>query len=760
MTVIDRISKLKHPGTLHDFTWPQDLPEFGRYNLIYGWNGSGKTTISRLFRALEMQTAPANCEIEFSINGTVVRGPDFQQMVLPVRVFNRDFVLANVFQTGGGDVPPILVLGEDSVEKQAQVAKLKASLTEAQTEQHKRQLQKVSDENDLDKHCIQKARVVKDTLRSIGQNPYNNYDKSHYQRRTGEMLAAGDAKQYRLDDNTRASLHFQIHEGPKAQIKEIDCTFPTLPTFADDVSKLLEVSVVSAAITSLQDDQMLSSWVHQGIGLHDLYDVDHCLFCEQTLPQVRLSRLKAHFSTEYDQLIKNIDDKIVLLEQASKDTDSVVLPHNSQFYEDLSKEYESAVGEFKRVWQTASEALAFLVHALTQKKVQIFESSTLGTHPPDLSVETVEKMNRVVQTHNARCGEFEAQVVTARNGLASDMEAESSEEYKSLANNVVKSQLATTYASEEVKRIEREIAQLEQEIVEYLRPATELNEDLKKYLGHGELQLAVKETGYEITRNGAPAQSLSEGETTAIALLYFLKSLDDRRFDSAKGVVVLDDPVSSLDANALFLAFGFIRERTQDSAQLFILTHNFTFFRNVKNWFHNMPRQRSTQVSRRPARLYMLEWQFATNTSQRLSTLRALDPLLEWYESEYHYLFARIYRESQKATTALTENYVLPNMARRLLEGFLAFRVPQVSGELWTKLKGVDFDEARKTRILRFINTHSHNEVIGEPEHDPSLLAEARPVLQDLLKFIEALDPDHYRAMEELVNRSVVEDEE
>ena len=219
-----------------------------------------------------------------------------------------------------------------------------------------------------------------------------------------------------------------------------------------------------------------------------------------------------------------------------------------------------------------------------------------------------------------------------------------------------KSQLATTCASEEVKKLEREIAQLEQEIVEHRRPATELNEDLKNYLGYGELQLAIKETGYEITRNGDPAQSLSEGETTAIALLYFLKSLDDRRFDSAKGVVVLDDPVSSLDANALFLAFGFIRERTQDSAQLFILTHNFTFFRNVKNWLHNMPRQRSPQVSRRPARLYMLEWHFATNTGQRLSTLRELDPLLEWYESEYHYLFARIYRESQKATTALTEN--------------------------------------------------------------------------------------------------------
>ena len=759
MTVIDRISKIKHPGTLHDFTWSQDLPDFGRYNLIYGWNGTGKTTISRLFRALETRTVPANCEIEFSINGTGVRGPDFQQTTLPVRVFNRDFVLANVFQTGGGDVPPILVLGEDSVEKQAQVGKLKASLTEAEAEQHKRQSQEASDENELDRHCIEKARVIKDTLRSTGQNPYNNYDKSHYQRRTQEMLAAGDAKQYRLDDNARDSLDSQIHESPKAQIKEIEYTFPILPKFADDVSKLLEVSIVSAAITSLQDDQTLSSWVHQGIGLHDLYDAGHCLFCEQTLPQVRLSRLKAHFSTEYDQLLKNIDYKIELLEQASNDTDSVVLPHSSQFYEDLSEKFEGAVADFNHVRQTASESLALLVHALTKKKGQIFETSTLGTHPPGICVETVETMNQVVQTHNARCGEFEAQVVTARNGLAFDKVAESAEEYKSLAKNVAKSQLATTGASQEVKRLEREIAQLEQEIVEHRRPATELNEDLKKYLGYGELQLAVKESGYEITRNGDPAQSLSEGETTAIALLYFLKSLDDRRFDPAKGVVVLDDPVSSLDANALFLAFGFIRERTQDSAQLFILTHNFTFFRNVKNWLHNMPRQRSPQVSRRPARLYMLEWQFAANSSQRLSTLRELDPLLEWYESEYHYLFARIYLESQKATTALTENYVLPNMARRLLEGFLAFRVPQVSGEIWTKLKGVGFDEARKTRILRFINTHSHNEVIGEPEHDPSLLAEARPVLQDLLEFIEAVDPDHYRAMEELVNRSAVEEE-
>lgn len=54
MTLITKINRLRHPGVLRDFTWPADLPSFGRYNLIYGWNGSGKTTLSNLFRALAL----------------------------------------------------------------------------------------------------------------------------------------------------------------------------------------------------------------------------------------------------------------------------------------------------------------------------------------------------------------------------------------------------------------------------------------------------------------------------------------------------------------------------------------------------------------------------------------------------------------------------------------------------------------------------------------------------------------------------------
>jgi wobble nucleotide-excising tRNase len=136
----------------------------------------------------------------------------------------------------------------------------------------------------------------------------------------------------------------------------------------------------------------------------------------------------------------------------------------------------------------------------------------------------------------------------------------------------------------------------------------------------------------------------------------------------------------------------------------------------------------------------------------RCSVIRPLDPLLEQYESEYHYLFACVYRAANATGDApLEQHYGLPNVARRLLEMFLAFRRPQVAGELWKKLQDVKCDDAKKIRIARFVHTHSHGDTVGEPEHDPSLLGEAQSVLADLLELIKSEDAQHFAAMEGLV---------
>lgn len=746
---ITRISRLRDCGILRDFAWPADLLDFGRYNLIYGWNGTGKTTLSRILRCLEKRTAPSG-QVTISLNGRDVRGDDFPTAMVPVRVFNREFMAENVFPVGGGDLAPILVLGAESVQKQREVERLKGERTTAQSRLDSARSTKQRAERDFDQFCIDRARVVKDTLRSSGQNPYNNYNKTDFQGAAQQMAADGNGAGHRLSDAKRDKLLAQHRATPKPKVHPLAYSLPALNPLANAVSELLSTTVVSAVTQSLRDDPELSAWVHQGLGLHQHRRAEKCLFCEQTLPRDRLGALEAHFSAQYEQFMRRLDEQIGQLQGASKEAAELKLPNKAELYDDLAAEYDTAEQALRHAVDTNRQFLDALVRALTDKKGRAFERVALQVPAPAVDADVATRLNEVVRKHNQACDDFQARVTSARDRLALDMIVADLDEFVRLRDAAQQAVTDVDAAEREVNRLTREITQLEREIVEHRQPAEQLNEDLHKYLGHDELRLEIKETGYTITRGGVLALALSEGEMTAIALLYFLKSLRDRRFDLEHGVVVLDDPVSSLDANALYLAFGFIRERTQNAGQLIILTHNFAFFRQVRNWFHRLKGQNKSNINQRPARFYMLDC--AHDQNGRCASVRWLDPLLEQYESEYHYLFARVYRASDQAGPVnLEESYVLPNMARRLLEAFLAFRQPQASGELWQQMQAVVFDEPKKLRILRFLHTYSHAGAVGEPEHDPSVLAEGRAVLKDLLGLIQSQDSAHYAAMVQLV---------
>ena len=758
MTRIVRISRLRNCGVFRDFTWPSDLPEFGRYNLIYGWNGTGKTTLSRLFRDLELGTPRRTGEAVLRIDGRDVRGESFSQSDLQVRVFNRDFVNTNVFPVEGRNMPPILVLGAENVEKQKEIERLKARGATARSSLESAQSARQGALGDLDRFCIDRARAIKENLRSGGENPYNNYNKASFQTDAEKMIDAGDHAGRRLTDTEREGLLARHRATPKPRLTPLVYALPDLAAIKDSVSTILATSVVSAAIQTLKDDPALAEWTGQGLALHRSREAEQCLFCKQSLPEDRLAVLEGHFSTQYEQFIKRIDQKISMLKTMSKASTELRPPAGAELYDDLAPEIRSSAAELASMLEEVQGFLEAAVQALEGKRLRVFEQIELDLPLPSVDGGAIEALNAVIHKHNQACDDFDARSADARDRLAADMIATGLDVFLCRTNAASQAAENVQTTTRQVQGFDGEIARLEREIVEHRRPAEELNEDLHSYLGHHELGLQIEETGYTITRGGIPAQTLSEGETTAIALLYFLKCLQDRRFSPENGVIVLDDPVSSLDANALFLAFGFIRERTKDAAQLFVLTHNFSFFRQVRNWFHHLRGQRRRNPSQRPARFFMLDSTLEDNA--RSSTIRWLDPLLEQYESEYQYLFARIHRATtEPASQGLEQNYVLPNMARRMLEAFLAFRQPQVSGDLWQKLKLVSFDEAKKLRILRFLHTHSHSMAVGEPEHDLTALGEGPSVLRDLLDMIRSLDHAHFSAMVELVATSTDSEE-
>jgi len=736
---VSRLSTLKEFGIFRDFTWPNDLSEFGKYNLIYGWNGSGKTTLSRLFRAMELSQTPGMGTVTVKVDDSSVAGSDFPNSTFPIRVFNTDFVRASVFPTGG-ELAPIFVIGESSVEKQKEVERLRAELGAARSEQSEVNQKQNRAAEALDKFCVDRAKAIKEQLRSSGQNKYNNYDKGQFSADVQNVIQNNSATSSILSDIELTSQLSQSRASSKYPISTVSYTEPNFPVLEQAVAELLSTTVVSTVIEALKDDSDLSSWTRTGLSLHVDRRSGDCLFCGQVLPEDAIARLEAHFSTEFEEFQDAIDRQESALNELITAIDSVGLPKRAEIYDDLGDDLDSAISKLRSHLSENRDRLRSLSEQLANKKGKPFTSLTLNGASPSAPDDSFQKVNDLIERHNGITNDFQNKVRQARENVANHYIAESVAEYSRLRDEHESAMSALAPISSRIQLAEQRIRDLEREIVEHREPAEELNEDLKKYLGHSELELTVSDTGYTVTRNGQKASYLSEGEMTAIALLYFLKSIGDRSFDKSKGLVVLDDPVSSLDSSAMYLALSLIRERTSAVGQILILTHNFPFFRQARNWL----------TFTKEHQFYML--QCTSLNGRRTSQIRRLDPLLAKYESEYHYLFSCLYKAAKTTESdRFDEYYHFPNIARRTLENFLAFRHPGTYDNMWAALKEVKTsDEARKARILNFVQTHSHGPSVGQPGHDPFILGECQAIIRDLLDLIKDEDRQHFEAMEKL----------
>lgn len=347
----------------------------------------------------------------------------------------------------------------------------------------------------------------------------------------------------------------------------------------------------------------------------------------------------------------------------------------------------------------------------------------------------------IIDQHNNFTSSFQSQQTEARRALEVNEVAIILSEYRAMLNSISSLQESKDSAMLTRRDLAASITALERSIRQHQPAAEELTRDMAAYLGRNELEFVPHETGYEIKRRGEPALHLSEGERTAVAFIYFLKTLQDTSFDLTNGIVVIDDPVSSLDSNSLYSAFGFMKERIKDAGQIFIFTHNFTFFRQIKNWFGYIGRSRPNKV-----RYYMLKSHF--QNGERSAYLTLIDELLKKYESEYHHLFSVVIQGAAQSDALPMETYYpLPNVVRRLLEAFLVFKEPGKTGELSQQLRDINFDISKKERIVRFTNTYSHHGLMPEPAHDMSVLAEAPFVAQDVLLLIKQMDRGHFDSM-------------
>ena len=267
----------------------------------------------------------------------------------------------------------------------------------------------------------------------------------------------------------------------------------------------------------------------------------------------------------------------------------------------------------------------------------------------------------------------------------------------------------------------------------------EFNEKLHHFLGRDDLTLSHQDDGsYLIKRpDGSTAdnKTLSEGEKTAIGLVYFLTKLRENGNRIEDTIVVLDDPISSFDSDHLFHANYFIEQECIDAKQLMIFTHSFKFFTLLKAWIETKKNQ-----------FGMFLIKPIVSSGQRRGNIQRCNSVLQHFDSEYHWLFNEVYEFVQNPKIDYINIHTISNISRQLLESFLSFKYGRKKLEkCFDEIK--DFKDLNKVR--KFVNHYSHKIDFGDSTKgfNENLLSEPEQVIPLVLDLIKHVDNTHYTSM-------------
>lgn len=365
----------------------------------------------------------------------------------------------------------------------------------------------------------------------------------------------------------------------------------------------------------------------------------------------------------------------------------------------------------------------------------------------DRIAHAISESNNAISHHNDRAENFKKHKEDAEIAVRKHFIEECRTEYESLEQELVNVKAQLTTASGDLDRLHREASALRAQIREHGTAAKAINESVASYLGHEELTIHPVDEGYQIHRHGAPIHGApSEGEKTAVALSYFLSSIQAEGRKKKDLMVVVDDPVSSLDTKALNYACGLVRSRLDDVGQLFVMTHNLQCMNEFRKSWKN--RARPPGDKEPSASFFFIDVAIPAGQTRRRSTIVPMPRLLREYDSEYHFLFSHILQFTADPETYYERGYMMPNVLRRVLDVFLAFKCPGSSGlagqihQICTDYRSLNRDQLSALERLAQVESHSDN-LDDLLSFSSMTLEESRAAASALIQMIEVVDPKH-----------------
>lgn len=676
---------------------PQAMDGLSHINYVFGANGTGKTTLSRVIAKC---VAYPKCSLRWK-NGTAVE----------TVVYNRDFVSTNFHECD--ELPGIFTLGDKNAEIIKNIAKAKLDLDELE-----RQLEQFAGTlQGADGNGGKKAElaVIEDSLKDACWAQKQKHDAVFKAAFEGYRGNQEKFKEKVITESTSNSQPLSSYEDLTTRAATVFADSPAIAvTIAPlETSKLLECEsdpILSKRVVGRSDidiaaliDRLGSSdWVKAGRSYFAAAE-GSCPFCQQEAPESLEASLNGYFDEAFE-----------------KDSASISA---------IDARYKT---ESERLQQQIRQLIALPSTFLDIEKLQD-EQSLLGSKvtinlqniarkkkEPSQTVE-LESLSEVIATITALVDATNAQVMshnTTVNNLASEKKRLTEQVWRYLldvelagglktyndrkanVNAAIQALEAKIKAQKEAIAAKKtELADLEKETTSIQPTIDGINRLLKSFGFRGfELKQADNQRCYKLVRSdGTDAKdTLSEGERTFVTFLYFYYLLKGSTTESgtvANRVVVFDDPVSSLDSDILFIVgslikglFDEVRKGTGQIKQVFVLTHNVYFHKEVS--FN----------SNRKLEAMNEETFWTIRKSEHKSTLQkhTTNPI----KTSYELLWAEVRNQSKT-------NLTIQNTLRRILENYFRILGGINPDDICAKFEGQD--RLICNSLFSWVNDGSHS---------------------------------------------------
>ncbi|ATH02765.1 hypothetical protein AXX03_11055 [Pseudomonas aeruginosa] len=787
-------------GSFSDLEWKKavldsgkNVKNFQRLNILYGRNYSDKTTLSRIFRALETGNLPSYYSApSFIVSGDqgAVTCSDLLTHNYEVRVYNRDFVAENlsflVNQDAGGEIKTFAIVGEKNKEIDDTIAAIEAKLGSVEAKAGLR-------------FKLEERKKERDQITASHAAALSTLDgklRSHAAEKIKKNLLYGvpiyNIDSIKRDITTTKKIGFLPLTQPEQAAKILLLKQEALPNITGKLAIALKYDslksqaepLLSKSITptkpiqELLNDSILQLWVKQGIPLHhDKRNV--CAFCRQSLPDDIWQVLDQHFSKESSDLERDLDHTITAVKIEIANVPNLNTFKSDQFYTMERSTFDTSSQALAGELGVYAEDLKALQESLERRKNNLFQTVLLppSLHEPKEIQQHVSAINYLIETNNNKTNTLEEDKTSAREALRltevsefSDAIAYDTEltNIATLKANADTADITYRMAEKEVRDAEAEIKTLRNQQKDERKGAEHVNSLLNNFFGHDGLKLEPRDSPdkatvrFEITRDGKAAYNLSEGECSLIAFCYFIAKLEDPDSKGKELIIYIDDPISSLDSNHIFFMFSLIesmiakpvkkadRSNSYRYKQLFISTHNLDFLKYLKRLSIPMKKidaENGKKKSTPDHEHFMIERNGAA------SNILLMPSYLKDYITEFHYLFHQIYKCRDQAFAQKNHEpfFGFGNNLRKFLEAFLFFKYPyhDDKSDSFERVKKF-FGEEEDTAIAlvnRLNNEFSHLEAIPDRSFKPIEIPEISKVANYVLDKIYASDPIQYNAL-------------